>query len=386
MRDIELPFSFKSTLQDFTRDLTAAAITDELEPVRCRDNEIDRVITTLLRQSKNNPVLVGEAGVGKTAVVEGLAQRVSAGNVPHSLKPVRILSLSHIDLIAGTSFRGQYEKRLQAVISEATSDPTVILFIDELHNLIGAGSAIGAPMDAANMLKPALASGQLRVIGATTEIEYERFIRADAALERRFQPVVVNELGREETLEVLRARRTRLEMHHLVAISDGALEAAVDLSARYLPERKQPDRAIDLLDESCARLRMVQPVDLPPDIIELKAERDRLIATKREAINEMLAVAEARGNPIERFSRGTFKVLEAMGLGVEKILTGHTTPRRPLPVPDSVRRMQDRDPVGRLARMHYEQLRVEDCLKQSLTKDGLVIDAEHIEATVRMMA
>ncbi|HVG19736.1 MAG TPA: AAA family ATPase, partial [Blastocatellia bacterium] len=333
MRDIELPFSLKGALQGFTRDLTAAAITDELEPVRCRDNEIDRVITTLLRQSKNNPVLVGEAGVGKTAVVEGLAQRAGAGSVPLSLKPVRILSLSHIDLIAGTSFRGQYEKRLQAVISEATADPNVILFIDELHNLIGAGSAIGAPMDAANMLKPALASGQLRVIGATTEIEYERFIRSDAALERRFQPVFVRELGREESLEVLRARRTRLEMHHLVAISDEALAAAVDTSVKYLPDRRQPDRSIDLLDESCARLRMRQPVDLAPAIVELKAERDRLIAVKRESIREMLAVAEARGNPLERFSRGTFKMFEAMGLGVEKILTGQTTPRRPLPVP-----------------------------------------------------
>ena len=382
MRDIELPFSLKSTLHDFTRDLTAAAMTDELEPVRCRDKEIDRVITTLLRQSKNNPVLVGEAGVGKTAVVEGLAERVGVGNVPLSLKQVRILSLSHIDLIAGTSFRGQYEKRLQAVINEATTDPNVILFIDELHNLIGAGSAIGAPMDAANMLKPALASGQLRVIGATTEIEYERFIRSDAALERRFQPVLIGELGREESLEVLRARRTRLEMHHLVAISDEALEAAVDMSAKYLPDRRQPDRSIDLLDESCARLRMRQPADLPPVIVELKSERDRLTAVKRESIKEMLAVAEARGNPLERFSRGTFKMFEAMGLGVEKILTGQTTPRRPLAVPDSVKRIQESDPVGRLARLHYEQLRVEDALKQSLTKDGVVIKAEHIEATV----
>jgi len=386
LRDIELPFSLKSTLHDFTRDLTAAAITDELEPVRCRDNEIDRVITTLLRQSKNNPVLVGEAGVGKTAVVEGLAQRVGVGSVPLSLKQVRILSLSHIDLIAGTSFRGQYEKRLQAVINEATTDPNVILFIDELHNLIGAGSAIGAPMDAANMLKPALASGQLRVIGATTEIEYERFIRSDAALERRFQPVLIHELGREESLEVLRARRTRLEMHHLVAIGDEALEAAVDMSAKYLPDRRQPDRSIDLLDESCARLRMRQPADLPPIVVELKAERDRLTTVKRELIKEMLAVAEARGNPLERFSRGTFKMFEAMGLGVEKILTGQTTPRRPLAVPDSVKRIQERDPVGRLAQLHYEQLRVEDALKQLLTKDGVVIKAEHIQATVDSMA
>ena len=162
-----------------------------LSRCRGRDAEIERVITTLLRQSKNNPVLIGEAGVGKTAVVEGLAQRIAAHQVPSSLLDVHILSLSHIDLISGTSFRGQYEKRLKSVINEASENKNVILFIDEFHNLIGAGSAVGAPMDAANMLKPALASGQIRVIGATTEYEYGRYIRADAALERRFQPVRV---------------------------------------------------------------------------------------------------------------------------------------------------------------------------------------------------
>jgi ATP-dependent Clp protease ATP-binding subunit ClpA len=157
------------------------------------------------------------------------------------------------------------------------------------------------------------------------------------------------------------------------------------MSVKYLPDRRQPDRSIDLLDESCARLRMRQPVELPPVIIELKAERDRLVGVKRESIKEMLAVADAKGNPLERFSRGTFKMFEAMGLGVEKILTGQTTPRRPLPAPDSVKRIQESDPVGRLARLHYEQLRVEDALKQLLTKDGVIINAEHIEATVNSM-
>src|SRR5262249_25181983 len=212
---------------------------DELEPVRCRDAEIERVVTTLLRQSKNNPVLVGEAGVGKTAVVEGLAQRLNSNRAPLPLQNVRILSLSHVDLIAGTSFRGQYEKRLKSIMDAASDNPNVILFIDELHNLIGAGTAIGAPMDAANPLKPALAGGRIRVIGATTGQEYEHYIRADAALERRFQPIRVGELGREQTLEVLRARQSRLEIHHLLIITNEAIEAAADLSAEFLPERKQ---------------------------------------------------------------------------------------------------------------------------------------------------
>src|ERR1051325_9282331 len=177
LKDIELPFSVKTSIESLTRDLTTAALREELEPVRCRDAEIERVITTLLRQSKNNPVLIGEAGVGKTGVVEGLAQRIATRKVPSSLLDVHILSLSHIDLISGTSFRGQYEKRLRSLIEGASENKNVILFIDELHNLIGAGSALGAPMDAANMLKPSLASGHLRVIGATTEFEYGRYIR-----------------------------------------------------------------------------------------------------------------------------------------------------------------------------------------------------------------
>jgi len=382
LADIEFPLSFRSGIESYTRDLTAAAIRDELEPVRCRDAEIDRVITILLRQSKNNPVLVGEAGVGKTAVVEGLAARIANSRAPLPLKSARILSVSHIDLIAGTSFRGQYEKRLQSIINDASADPDAILFIDEMHNLIGAGSAIGAPMDAANMLKPALAGGHLRVIGATTEFEYERFIRADGALERRFQPVKVKELGREETLDVLKARRSRLEMHHLVAITHEALEAATDLSEKFLPDRKQPDRSIDLLDETCARVRMGQTEEIPEAITALKIEHEQLRAAERQAVDELLVVAEAKGTTLERLSRGTLKVIEAMGMGVEKILTGQAGPRQPLPLPDSIRRIQSTDPAGRLARLHFERLRIEDQLKDMLTERGLAITAEHVEATV----
>jgi len=382
LKDIELLFSSKNSLADFTRDLTAAALRDELEPVTGRDKEIDRVITILLRQSKNNPVLIGEAGVGKTAVVEGLAHRIIVNRVPAALRNVSILSLSHTNLIAGTSFRGQYEKRLKAVIDEASENKFVILFIDELHNLIGAGSAIGAPMDAANMLKPALANGQIRVIGATTEYEYGQYIRADAALERRFQPVRVTELGREQTLEALRARQSRLEMHHLLAITEAALEAAADLSLEYLPDRRQPDRSIDLLDETCARVRLLAPEKLPNEILSLKLKRDQLLATERESIAQMMLIAEAKGTSLERFSRGTFKILEAMGLEVEKLLTGETTKREDLPLPDSIRRIQESDPRARLAKSRQERVRVESELKTLLTEYHLVVTADDVRDTL----
>jgi len=384
--EYELPFSSKNSLTDFTRDLTAAALRDELEPVTGRDREIDRVITILLRQSKNNPVLIGEAGVGKTAVVEGLAHRISANRVPSALKNVSILSLSHTDLLAGTSFRGQYEKRLKTIIDEASRNRFVILFIDELHNLIGAGSAIGAPMDAANMLKPALANGQIRVIGATTDFEYRQYILADSALERRFQPVRVTEFGREQTLEALRARQSRLEMHHLLAITEGALEAATDLSLEYLPDRRQPDRSIDLLDETCARVRLLAPERLPKEIEALKLKRDQLIVAERESIAQLILIAEAKGTSLERFSRGTYKFIEAMGLEVEKLITGGVTERPDLPLPESIRRIQESDPGARLVKSRDERSRVEGQLKSMLAEYHLLVNADHIRETVGHVA
>ena len=386
MKDIELPFTVKTSIENLTRDLTTAALREELEPVRCRDAEIERVIITLLRQSKNNPVLIGEAGVGKTAVVEGLAQRVAARRVPASLMGVRILALSHIDLISGTSFRGQYEKKLKSVIDEASENKNIILFIDELHNLIGAGSALGAPMDAANMLKPALATGHVRVIGATTEHEYARYIRADAALERRFQPVRVAELGREQTLEVLRARQRRLEMHHLLAITDEAIEAATDLSLDYLPDRKQPDRAIDLLDETCARVRLLRVQEPPEELAALNLKREQLHTVERQAIDQILQLERAEGNALERLSRGTFKVLEAMGLGVEKALTGRTTERNPMPLPHSIARLKESDPAGRLAGAHCKRLKTEDEVKARLIHHGLLVTADDVRATANQPA
>ncbi len=369
-------------LEKYTRDLTDAAMRDELEPVRCREAETDRVIAILLRQSKNNPVLVGDAGVGKTAIAEGLAQRIVAGRVPPAFARARVLMLSHLDLIAGTTFRGQYEKRLQGVIDEASRAHDVILFIDELHNLIGAGTAIGQPLDAANLLKPALSRGELRVIGATTRNEYDLYIRPDAALERRFQPVEVRELNREQSLEVLQARRPRLEMHHSLAITDAALEAALDASDRS-PDyagRKQPDKAIDLLDEACALYRMRDNRELSPDVVSLVAERSRLVKAEREAINALFSLAAERGNLLERFSIGTYQALEAVGLGLEWLLTGQTTTRPPAPTPDSARRTEEADPATQLANLHRDRLLTEDRLREAMIAAGLIIDAEQVKA------
>src|ERR671922_1556970 len=200
-------FDSGSVLERVGVELTALARRGDLEPVRCRDAEVARVVDILLRHSKNNPALIGKAGVGKTAIVEGLAQRIAAGDVPPALKDARILALDHVALLAGTAFRGQYEERIRKLVRQLSADPDLILFVDELHNLIGQGTALGAAMDAANMLKPALVRGDIRIIGATTGGEYARWVLGDPALERRFQKVAVRELGSEETLDILRARK-----------------------------------------------------------------------------------------------------------------------------------------------------------------------------------
>ena len=260
-------------------DVTALARRGALEPVRCRDAEIARVTDILLRQSKNNPALVGRAGVGKTAIVEGLAQRIAAAQVPPALKDARVLSLDHVALLAGTAFRGQYEERLRRLVQALERDPDIILFVDELHNLIGQGTALGAAMDAANMLKPALVRGDIRVIGATTGEEYDKWIRGDPALERRFQPVVVEELDAAQTWEVLVARRPRLERHHAVAVSEDALRAAIVLTDRFVPGRARPDKAIDVLDEACAHAQSEASVS--PELERLIRERRKVEAMIR---------------------------------------------------------------------------------------------------------
>jgi len=245
-----------SALAHFGRDLSRLAKNGKLAPVIGRKPEMLRIAQTLLQSRKNNVILVGEAGVGKTGIVEGLAQRIAQGKVPEELKATRIIELSMSLLVAGTKYRGEFEERMQAVIKEASADSNIVLFLDEIHTLMGAGKA-GGSMDAANILKPALARGEIRVIGATTVAEYRLHIEKDAALERRFQKVDVEEPTPEEALEILRGIRTRMEEHHGIKITDGAISAAVEWSVRYLPDFRLPDKAIDLLDTACAQARFL---------------------------------------------------------------------------------------------------------------------------------
>ena len=242
-------------LAEFTRDLTAMARAGQLDPVIGREAELERMIRILTRRTKNNPVLIGEPGVGKTAVAEGLAERIAEADVPDELMDKRVLSLDLAGMVAGTKYRGEFEERVRAVLDEVRRDGNVILFIDELHTVVGAGSAEGA-VDAANILKPALGRGEIRVIGATTLAEYRRYIEKDAALERRFQSVQVGEPTRGQASAILRGLRPKYEEHHHLTFDDGALEAAVTLSQRYLPDRYLPDKAIDLMDEAASRVRM----------------------------------------------------------------------------------------------------------------------------------
>jgi ATP-dependent Clp protease ATP-binding subunit ClpC len=270
------------TLEKYSRDLTKLAKEGKLDPVIGRDQEILRVIQILSRRTKNNPVLIGEAGVGKTAIAEGLAQKISDNDVPEILSGKQVVSLDLGAMIAGSRFRGEFEERLKAAIEEIQrSEGEIILMIDELHTVVGAGAAQGA-MDASNMLKPALSRGELQCIGATTLDEYHKHIEKDAALERRFAPVYVDEPTVEETIEMLRGLRDRYEAHHKVSFSDDALIAATRLSHRYVSDRHLPDKAIDLMDEAAAKLR-VALYSLPPDLKELKDEIDRLMAEEEKA-------------------------------------------------------------------------------------------------------
>lgn len=264
-------------LAEFTRDLTAMAREGKLDPVIGREKEISRTIQILSRRTKNNPVLIGEPGVGKTAIAEGLAQKIVLSDVPEELMNKRLLSLDLSAMVAGTKYRGEFEERIKSILGEVIRDGNVILFIDELHTIVGAGSAEGA-VDAANIIKPVLGRGEIRVVGATTISEYHKHIEKDAALERRFQPVQVGEPTSEQTLEILRGLRDKYEAHHHLTITDEALSAAVELSRRYINDRFLPDKAIDLIDEAASRVRM-EAQGVSPD---LKAIEEKIVALSRE--------------------------------------------------------------------------------------------------------
>ncbi len=316
-------------LDEFGYELTRLAREGKLDPVIGRENELERIIQVLSRRTKNNPCLVGEAGVGKTAIVEGLAQRIVDGNVPGNLQDKRVFTLELSSLIAGTKYRGEFEERMNRLVKEVTQDESVILFIDEIHTIIGAGASEGA-MDASNVLKPALSRGEMQLIGATTMNEFRKHIERDAALERRFQPVPVDEPTAEESLEILKKLRHCYEAHHRVTITDEALETAVTMGARYIQDRYLPDKAIDLVDEAASRVRMYQKSSYPgfeeieawQEIEELKDKMERIRKEKETAAQAQDYEEAARLRDEEQQLEVELSSLEQAAVGKEAVAAG----------------------------------------------------------------
>ncbi len=354
-------------LDRFTRDLTADARAGRLEVVRCRDEEIARTVDILLRQGKNNPALVGQAGVGKTAIAEGLAVRIFEGRVPIALRDLRLLSLDAVGLLAGTTYRGQYEERLRDLVAETSTAGDVLLFVDEMHNLIGQGSASGSAMDAANMLKPALARGEFRLLGATTDEEYDRWILGDPALERRFQKIAVRELSPAETLEILRTRVPSLSRHHNVVITDAAVRASIELTDLWVPDRRRPDKAIDALDEACAHTQATATYSTAGE--QLISRRRLWI---REAKRREPVPSRPQREPMNRMARDGIAALERIGAELEAAFV--RSGPEPVAAPPDV-----------AASSGAERAELDVALERQLLEDGIVVRGHDVARVVGLM-